>query len=601
MKLTTAVLPHFHYVLTQGRWFTPSVIVLFLGLEMFGRQATSDVHDTVGALVFLLILAGIAIRHRVNPISWVKAIGATTWHIARFADRFKVDMGPDLRGTPPFPRRLPKAVHVVGTILLAWVVLAAVIGGYFPHGWRPLVVPVSYLIYLTMMSVLWGLMFVACLGGVYFPVMLLTRLTDPGQPGDLRLTREQLVFLAGYLVGTTICAWLFPLYVPIAIALGVWLVSAVANFWPVGYSRTQLIWRVPGTRQIYSVPIRRAIFVTASLAVMLLLGLVMTASAGRAFGHPDESTAMPLTTVMGNWLGWLMPGLLLAACGFVFLGWRNDPSRHVRPVLFVAGVAPAERREVARLIRARGWTPIFNRPDMNAVRARLVSPADSQAYEFDPKWPLAVSKDDLAGSFVYDRFERRGEIQFRRLFLRGLGQLLRESKGKSGKGGSGYWLAPHLWFVAGLTRDSIAGSDDEPSFMSEVVGPRYADVFDLPVRRYLYQLLDKSQVDIVFVEDGVKPRSLAKVFRTLFEVVDKNRNQGRAEDQHFLGLAKVRVLFHEFQADEPFRSMNYPEPKFAPLGRLRILHVFRDRGDHEELSDQPFEFDGAPAPDLYLV
>jgi len=42
--------------------------------------------------------------------------------------------------------------------------------------------------------------------------------------------------------------------------------------------------------------------------------------------------------------------------------------------------------------------------------------------------------------------------------------------------------------VAGLTRDEVAGGEDEPSFLTEIVGPPYAEVFSLPVRRYLYRL-----------------------------------------------------------------------------------------------------------------
>ena len=40
MSAFTTVLPQVRHVLTHGRWFTPSVVVLFLGLEMFGRRAT---------------------------------------------------------------------------------------------------------------------------------------------------------------------------------------------------------------------------------------------------------------------------------------------------------------------------------------------------------------------------------------------------------------------------------------------------------------------------------------------------------------------------------------------------------------------------------
>src|SRR5262245_43786645 len=171
MSAFTSVLPQVRHVLTHGRWFTPSVIVLFFGLEMFGRQAMSDVHDTVGALVLLLILAGIAIRHRANPIGWVKRLGGLVWGIARAGDRLKVDVVPDLLVTPPILRLRPFAVYLAGLVLAMWAILAGVVWYFSPGGWRPFVVPVTYTGYLVLMSLLWGLLFVASLGGVYFPIM----------------------------------------------------------------------------------------------------------------------------------------------------------------------------------------------------------------------------------------------------------------------------------------------------------------------------------------------------------------------------------------------------------------------------------------------
>ena len=56
------------------------------------------------------------------------------------------------------------------------------------------------------------------------------------------------------------------------------------------------------------------------------------------------------------------------------------------------------------------------------------------------------------------------------------------------------------------------------------------------------------------------------------------------------------MLIHSFQFDEPFRSEVYPEPKYDYLGRARILHVFRDRGEHEEPLESPFDFSQTPAP-----
>ncbi|HKB02584.1 MAG TPA: hypothetical protein VKD90_10215 [Gemmataceae bacterium] len=598
MSAFTAVVPQVRHVLTHGRWFTPSVVVLFLGLEMFGRRAASDVHDTVGAVVLLLILAGIAVRHRANPIPWVRRLGRLVWGLARAGDRFKVDIGPDLRGTPPLPRRLPTVVYICGLGLAAWAAAAAAAWYYSPEGWRPYVVTVTYTGYLALMSLLWGSLFVASLGGVYFPVMLMTRLARGSRAIDPRMSRGQLVFLAAYLSLTTTAAWLFPLWPMLAFAGLCWLAVLLLNLIPYKAGAAQLIWRSPRIRKVRAIPMRRLLLAVTTLVVLLLVALVMSAAGGRVFGHPDEQNLMPLTTVMGNWLAWLTPGLLLSAGVFVFLAWRNDPARPGRPTARVSGVPAAERRTIARLLHQRGWKANFGTARPTDVGLELVHPERSQVHEFDPTWPLTVSRADLEAQFVYTRMERRNEIQLRRQFLRGLNRVFQEAKRRGKAGGCGYWLAPHLWFVAGLTRDEVAGGEEEPTFLTEVVGPPFVEVFSLPVRRYVYQLLKGVQVDLIFVEDGIGYRKLARVLRMLFEVYDKGAGQKRAEDVQFRGMTKVRVMFHDFDVNEPFRSGKYPEPKFAPLGRLRVLHVFRDRGGEEERIEPPFSSDQTPVPHL---
>ncbi|HJZ94852.1 MAG TPA: hypothetical protein VKE40_28555, partial [Gemmataceae bacterium] len=499
MKVLSAFLPQVRRVLTHGRWFTPSVVVAFVLLEMFGRKALTDVHDTVFAVVLLLIIAGIGFRHRVNPIPWVDRLGGLVARLARLGSRFKVDLGPDLRGSPHIPRRLPDAVYALAVFFAAWSAMAATIWYYSPQGWRPFIVPVTYTGYLALMSLLWGLLFVASLGGVYFPIMLTTRLARGGRPGEPKMSRGQLVFLASYLSITTMAAWLLPLWPTLAFAGACWLVVLVLNLLPYRPGAAQLIWRTPRTRKVRSIPMRRLLLAITTLAVLLLTALVVSAAGGRLFGHPEAENTMPLTTVMGNWLGWLIPGLLASAGVFVHLAWRNDPARPGRPTAHVADVPEDERKAIAGLVRARGWVARFDEPGTNDVGLRLVPADKSDAHEFDPAWPLAVSRSDLEAEFVYTRMARRNEIQLRRQFLRGLERIFHEAKGRPTRGGCGYWLAPHLWFVAGLARDEVAAGDEEPTFLTEVVGPPFVEVFSLPVRRYVYQLLKALQVDLVFV------------------------------------------------------------------------------------------------------
>jgi hypothetical protein len=104
------------------------------------------------------------------------------------------------------------------------------------------------------------------------------------------------------------------------------------------------------------------------------------------------------------------------------------------------------------------------------------------------------------------------------------------------------------------------------------------------------------QVDLVFVEDGVGFRRFRRVLRMAFEVHDMLGPRARAEERHFTGLPGVSVVIHDFTMEEPFRRVRagYPEPDYETVGRARILHVFRDRGEEDATVDAPRDRRGAP-------
>ncbi len=150
--------------------------------------------------------------------------------------------------------------------------------------------------------------------------------------------------------------------------------------------------------------------------------------------------------------------------------------------------------------------------------------------------------------------------------------------------------------MPGLARDEMDEERDDAAFLAPTIGPPFHDVMHRHVRQYFYQLLRAMQVDLIFMEDGIDFRKLKKVLRVMFEIYDKSAGKKRAEEPQFQGLPSIKVLIHDFQLDEPFRSETYPEPRFEDLGRARILHIFRDRGEHEEFIEPPFDFSFSPAP-----
>jgi hypothetical protein len=228
----------------------------------------------------------------------------------------------------------------------------------------------------------------------------------------------------------------------------------------------------------------------------------------------------------------------------------------------------------------------------------LVSAERSEATEFEPRWPLKLSLDDLTSGSVRDRLARRDEIQLRRQMFRGVATLFKRAAAERAARGGGHWFAPHWWFITGLDREEpTRGRADRPT-PPRPVGPPFHKTFPPRVRQHLFEVLRAVQVDMVFVDDGVGPRSVARVLRSVFELYDRHGGQRKADDHCFRGLPKVRVMVHEYAPGKPFKATGYKEPKFDDLSRARVLHIFRDHGGEDADVEVPFDFSWEPSPIL---
>jgi hypothetical protein len=331
------------------------------------------------------------------------------------------------------------------------------------------------------------------------------------------------------------------------------------------------------------------------LATLLVFAVLITACGGRLFGSQQTDDTMPLTALFGAVAAWFMPGL------FVVLGLRllaarqHDPARRTRPTAHVAGTDPLDIRRAAKAIQSWSWkvrTPQTPR-ERGQVGVAIVPQEQSEATEFDPRWPLKVSVADLQNGKVKERLDRRDEIQVRRQLFRGLQKLFKRVSEFKGPGGGGFFLAPHWWFVDRVGRED-ADTEDSPVH----VGPPYHRIIPPRARQHAHAILRSTEVDVIFVEDGVTFKNLERVLRVITELHDVHGGKRRAEELHFRGLPKVKVMIHEYEPGNPFRSEFYPEPKFDDVSRVRVLHIFRDRGGHEELIEPPFDYSWTPAPAL---
>lgn len=593
MKLLTSVFRRNVRVLPAGGWFTLAVVAFVVGLEVAGRAATSDMHDGLAAFVLVGVGLLVAVRHRREPLPWVARAAALGRRAAAAFAGLRYDHGIDLRGVPPLPRRTPPVVLALILALFAWGALAAGVWAAFPTGWRVVGFYSSYTLYLAFLLALWGALLAVTFVGVFVPVAVLDRWLK-NWLGDTDRRGAELAAVVGYAVLVSAIAWVVP---PAAVLVLCLVVAAVAwlAYLPHGTDGAALLWRGGAGKPVYAVPFRRALAAIVGLTALVAFDILLTACGGRLFDATHSDGAMPLTALLGTVTAWLLPGLLCVVLVKLRSARSGDPARRTLPTLHVGGADASTIRRAAEVARRWGWS-VRTAPAPRAagqVGTEIVGAELSEATEFDPNWPLKVSVADLEAGAVKERLARRDEIAVRRQLFRGLQKLFKRASAFKGPAGGGFWLAPHWWFVEGVGReDADATGEDAPP----LVGPAYSRVLPARARQHAHAVLRATQVDMIFIEDGVTFRNLERALRVLTELYDVHGGQRRAEEMHFRGLPKVKAMIHEYEPGNPFRSDLYPEPKFDDLSRVRVLHIFRDRGESEELIDQPFDFSSTPAP-----
>jgi hypothetical protein len=596
MKLLTSVLPRGGRLLPAGGWFTLAVCGFIFGLEVAGRWATSDFHDGLLGLALVGAIIAVSARHRRAPLGWVRGLGNWCRRVGSSLATLRYDHGIDLRGMPPIPRRTPPAVWIVLAALLAWGGLAVAAWAAFPSGWRAIGFYSSYTLYLVGLMLLWIALLGITFVGVFVPVAFLDKWLKRWL-GDTDRRGAELAAVVGYAVLVSAIGWAVPpapvLVLALAVAVTAWFV-----YIPRGADGAALLWRSGPDNPVYAVPVRRVLALVTMLASLLVFVVLLTACGGWLLGAPPADDAMPVTSLFGRVAAWLMPVLLVVVVVRLQATRRSDPARRNHPMIHIAGEDPAALRAAARIIRGWGWRVALAPAPRQAgqVGIVVVPPERSEAAEFDPRWPLKVSVADLEAGAVRARLDRRDEIQIRRQLFRGLQKLMKRASAFKGPAGGGFWLAPHWWFVDGVGREDADANPEDSA--PPLVGPPYHRAIPPRARQHAHAVLRATQVDMIFIEDGVTFKNLERVLRVITELYDVHGGKRRAEDFHFRGLPKVKVMIHDYEPGNPFRSDLYPEPKFDDLSRVRVLHVFRDRGGHEELVDPPFDFSWSPAPVL---
>ncbi|MCP3914336.1 MAG: hypothetical protein GY711_02135 [bacterium] len=561
--------------------------VLFGCLEVFGRVSPNDGTDAVGVVLVLALLAATRMRmgNRLREL-WSGPFGR------RWTERLAcldLTLGLDLRREPPVRARLPRPyVWVVGMTACAGIAMWAA-RDVFPSQAREAVRGVSGLVYLLCVTALWCSLasgtlvtFGGCVHYIRERTPSITR----------RFGEDTSAMLLGWGVLFVLvpCAVYFPRVTSVYVTLGTFGLMALAFGFP---SRRPLllIWRVssseePPARMNASLVSVGMGACACSLAV--LLSVVSGGDRIDAAGAPETT----LTALLGLAFGWCAA----ASCAVVFVGESIslvrhrilDPARPAPTRVAVHGARDASDRRAARwALRRAGMTVTFDprrhRPSTVPVQlAERSEPSDP----FAPvQWPLHVRLDALDDPRLHEALRRRDRVVRRRELRRRLESLFRELNAKRYEHGTGTWIAPHLWFVARLSRDTDEGG-------AVPTGRSFARAISRAARSHLFEVLDALEIDLIFLEDGVGFRRFARVLSQIFEYYDMFGARRLEDERHFSGLPGVRVLIHDCFQEESERKTAYPEPDYEELGRARVLHVFRDRGGLDE--EAPVDLDRTP-------
>jgi hypothetical protein len=604
MRLLTRTIRDLRRFLGPGILFSCGVLLVLAALEAVGRSMATDVHDLAAASMLGLLALVVGVRHRQAKLGWVSSLGGLAQSALDWLRGLKFEIGIDLRGTPPLPFGMPRAIRTAAVVLSVWAVLALALVAVAPQGLRAVATRVWYTGYLLLLVGLWAALVFAIVIAVFIPVaMIHDRFVGSFAGQGRRSRRLELLCISAYFSVAVLGIVFLPLWLPLVVSLLALAVNVLTIAVP-SNPDVKFLWRPKGGSEIRSISWGRWVAVEFTLVTLVIVDLVITACGSVVLGLNAEGARelMPITTTLGQILAWLAPGAL---CGLVLqtvIARLRDPARPAAPVVHVAGERLAGHRStLRRLFAGWGWRARFARakPDPLDVCVRLDEQADPRQ-EMEPRWPLAVRPDLIEEPEVRHRLARRDEIQKRRRLISGLERLFKRAARRRYRAGSGFWIAPHYWFIPGLTRDSHEDEMDleEGTVLSGVIGPPYHRALPRAVRHHVYTMLRALQVDLIFVEDGVGFRRFVRVLRVLFELFDVHGGRKRAEEIHFTGLPGTRVMIHEFVLDEPFKSDVYPEPDYENLGRARILHIFRDRGEQTDPLETPFDFTNAPVPVL---
>lgn len=575
--------------------FSLLVVIVAVGmLEVVGRLYSSELVDVASICVLTLVVAACVAWHRRWELVWTDGLWKSFVSLAGRLKRLKFQWGLDLRQEPPIPRGMPPLLVLLPAALLALVAITIAWNIWITLPVREVATHSSYVVYLLGAAAMWAslaciILVMAVVPGWMIADIVLTYASLPRDGAERLAWAVRIVyFIVVVALAVTLPTWVACGLLAVAAMLGLALPWLPRTWQP------DCLWRGAADAPIRSMPLS-TFFALQLLIVGLVPAVPIVAALGpEAVGLPAAGAEFPISTLLGRAAAWLCGcGMIVFFSllgGHLFVSRWHDPARAAPTSLHVAGKLPRSvQAGLRQCLAGHGWQLRFAPRSPRRSDVCLDIADSEQPSTNDPatgRRRLSCAKSQLAGEQTRHRIERRDAIQRRRILTGGLQSIFRRAAARRSRAGCGYWVAPHYWFVDGLTRDDY---DTEDTSVLDVIPPLYHRAIPRPARHHFFQVCQALQVDLIFVEDGVGFAGLRRVLRVMFERYDIDGGTQPLAEIHFAGLPKIRVMIHDYSLDRPLVKTKYPEPDYRHLGRVRILHIFRNRGEDDEQEPTPEE------------
>lgn len=547
-------------------------------LELLARRSSSDLEDltSVLALVGLVLVAARGLPEHFPRGH--RALCRARRRALAMLGRHRIQLGFDLRGSPPIPRRFPPQVLLPVAASVATCTLVGSTLGQWPGAAREALRDLSGLACVAALAGVWGATLALALALTFLPLHWLDAVLDNSPAWRPRRRTVRHAALALHVGLLAACAVLLPIEIALLVVAFTVVLEALDALLPGQRSLVMLWRRKQEAGEVCSISfglVNLSIFAAAAAAIV---SLALVGVGEELAGNASADTIC--SRVLGTALIWSAAGFCVAfvlpQMAYSLRVQLEDPALSLPPVAWVDGARASERAAIRSGLARAGLRARFAPRARRATDVPLaLATAPLAADSTTPTWPLAIRPADLEDPSVQRTVHRRVEILSRRNLMKGLAKSFKAAARRRYRKGEGYWLAAHLWIQDRLARDT---EENE----RWIVGPAYRRILTRQARRHFHAVMQALEIDLIFVADGVGFRRLKPVLGILFECYDVYGPRRLVDERFFRGVPGVRVLFQDFTLERPLLgTKRYTEPDYDELARARILHVFRDRGDDE--------------------